>query len=148
MYDYPGISGGGGGGGGDDNIISGGGDDNIISGGGDEIFCGNMLSFCGNMLSFCGNMLTFCVNMLPFCGNMLPHVTGEDICLKEGEPINALMYADDLIIISESKEGLQKQLNKLNEYCKKWKLEVNIKKTKIMIFNRAGQCDVILAVKD
>ena len=48
---------------------------------------------------------------------------GEDIWLKEGEPINALMYADDLIIMSETKEGLQKQLNKLNEYCMKWKLD-------------------------
>ena len=40
-----------------------------------------------------------------------------EIFLKEGEPINALMYADDLILISESKDGLQKQLNKINEYC-------------------------------
>ena len=55
-----------------------------------------------------------------------------DIFLKQGEPINALMYADDLILISESKEGLQKQINKLSEYCDKWKLEVNVKKSKIM----------------
>ena len=51
-----------------------------------------------------------------------------DIFLKQGVPINALMYADDLILISESKEGLQKQINKLSECCDKWKLEVNVKK--------------------
>ena len=51
-----------------------------------------------------------------------------DIFLKEGEPINLLMYADDLILLSESKEGLQQQINKLSEYCAKWKLEVNTKK--------------------
>ena len=65
--------------------------------------------------------------------------TEKYICLKEGEPINALMYADDLILISQTKEGLQKQLDKLNEYCLKWKLEVNSKKTKIMIFNRGNR---------
>ena len=48
------------------------------------------------------------------------------------------MYAYYLILISETKEGLQTQLNKINEYCKKWKLEVNIKKTKIMVFNRGN----------
>ena len=60
------------------------------------------------------------------------------IFLKEGESINALMYADALILISETETGLQHQLNKLNEYCKRWKLEVNTTKTKIMIFNRGN----------
>ena len=62
-----------------------------------------------------------------------------NIFLKDGEKINMLMYADDLILLSESKEGLQKQINKLNNYCKQWKLDVNVKKTKIMIFNRGNK---------
>ena len=63
-----------------------------------------------------------------------------DVFLIENEQkINALMYADDLIIISESKEGLQKQINKLEEYCAKWKLNINNKKTKVMIFNRGNK---------
>ena len=62
-----------------------------------------------------------------------------DIFLKQGEPINALMYADDLILISESKEGLQKQINKLSEYCDKWKLEVNVKKSKIKVTTLSKQ---------
>ena len=63
---------------------------------------------------------------------------GSNIFLKENEPINALMYADDLILISETKEGLQSQIDKLCEYCVKWKLNINTKKTKIMIFNRGN----------
>ena len=61
--------------------------------------------------------------------------SGSNIFLKENEPINALMYADDLILISETKEVLQNQIDKLCEYCVKWKLNINTKKTKIMIFN-------------
>ena len=33
--------------------------------------------------------------------------------------VNCLRYADDLVIISESPQGLQQSLNKLQLYCKK-----------------------------
>ena len=49
---------------------------------------------------------------------------------------NALMYADDLIIMSPTQEGLQKSLDALNDYCKKWKLNINNKKTKCMTFSK------------
>ena len=53
--------------------------------------------------------------------------------------INALMYADDLILLSDTAEGLQKQINKLSKYCEKWRLNINLKKSKIMIFNRGNK---------
>ena len=63
-----------------------------------------------------------------------------DIFLGNNEyKINALMYADDLILLSESKEGLQKQIDKLENYCAKWRLQINSKKTKVMIFNRGNK---------
>ena len=46
------------------------------------------------------------------------------------------MYADDLVLISRTKEGLQRQIDSLHEYSKKWKLDANTDKTKTMIFNR------------
>ena len=45
------------------------------------------------------------------------------------------MYADDLVIVSQSASGLQKSLDRVNQYCLKWKLTVNINKTKVLIFN-------------
>ena len=48
--------------------------------------------------------------------------------------VSCLLYADDLILISESKEGLQKSIDKLSQFTKEWFLEVNIKKTKCMVF--------------
>ena len=47
--------------------------------------------------------------------------------------INCMMYADDLIIMSESNTGLQESMNKLDKYCDQWGLTVNINKTKCMI---------------
>ena len=45
-----------------------------------------------------------------------------------------LLYADDTIIMAETAEELQKALNALHDYCQEWKLEVNLDKTKIVIF--------------
>ena len=48
------------------------------------------------------------------------------------------MFADDLVLISQSAEGLQNCLNKLQSYCDKWCLTVNTDKTKVVIFNKGG----------
>ena len=52
--------------------------------------------------------------------------------------LNCLMFADDLVIISESAVGLQNCLSKLQLYCDKWSLSINTDKTKVMIFNKGG----------
>ena len=48
------------------------------------------------------------------------------------------MFADDLVLISESASGLQNCLTKLQHYCEKWCLTINIEKTKVIIFNKGG----------
>ena len=50
-----------------------------------------------------------------------------------------LLYADDIVIFSDSPEGLQKSLDILFEYYNKWKLTVNIDKSKVMIFRKGGR---------
>ena len=47
--------------------------------------------------------------------------------------LGGLSLADDLLIISESKEGLQKSIDKLGTYCENWQLSLNAKKTKTMV---------------
>ena len=47
-----------------------------------------------------------------------------------------LLYADDTILMAESAEDLQKALNSMYQYCVDWNLEVNPKKTKIVIFSK------------
>ena len=43
-----------------------------------------------------------------------------------------------MAIIGDSPMGLQNNLNLLKTYCNTWALEVNIQKTKIMVFRRRG----------
>lgn len=57
----------------------------------------------------------------------------------QSEHVDCLMYADDIVLISYSSEGLQQRLHKLEKFCSDWCLRVNIKKTKVIIFNKAGR---------
>jgi hypothetical protein len=45
-----------------------------------------------------------------------------------------LLYADDTVLMAETPEDLQKQLNIFHDYCLAWKLKANIDKTKIVCF--------------
>ena len=47
-----------------------------------------------------------------------------------------ILYADDTVIFSETKEGLQTSLDIFQLYCENWKLKVNVKKTKVMVFSK------------
>ena len=55
------------------------------------------------------------------------------------EEISCLIWADDILILSKTEQGLQDKLNALDTYCKKNKLEVNTDKTKTMIFTKSGR---------
>ena len=53
--------------------------------------------------------------------------------------LNCLLYADDLLILSDDEKGLQNSINNLYSYSEKWKLNINTKKTKLMVFNKSGR---------
>ena len=50
--------------------------------------------------------------------------------------LNNLLYANDLVLVSETSSGLQRCLDRLQEYCDKWRLNVNIKKPKTMLVEK------------
>ena len=47
-----------------------------------------------------------------------------------------LLYADDTIVMAENESDLQLALNAMQQYCNDWKLVVNVKKTKVVIFSK------------
>ena len=71
----------------------------------------------------------------------IPDIFNEscDPVALNGTILNCLMYADDLVLLSQSAKGLQNCLNSLEAFCKEWGLRINIQKTKVMIFNKSGQ---------
>jgi len=59
------------------------------------------------------------------------------VCLGS-HTLNCLLYADDIVLLSTSKTGLQNCINALYNFSKDWRLEVNLNKTKTLIFNKRG----------
>ena len=49
-----------------------------------------------------------------------------------------LLYADDIVVFANNAEQLQAGLDVLSEYCARWKLKVNVSKTKILVFRKGG----------
>ena len=76
------------------------------------------------------------INNLPFAfGNTLP----DPFVLSNGAKLTSLLYADDLIILSRSKTGLQNCLNTLPSFCTLWMLKINPKKPKITVFQKRAK---------
>ena len=50
-----------------------------------------------------------------------------------------LLYADDSILMSNSREDLQDSLDYVHDYCQRWRLYVNVAKTKVVVFRRGGR---------
>ena len=46
--------------------------------------------------------------------------------------LNILLYADDIILLTSNENDLQFLLNIVENWCKKWRLEVNLSKTNVM----------------
>ena len=53
--------------------------------------------------------------------------------------ICAMLYADELILLAESEHDLQTQINSLGTYANIFQMEVNQKKTKVMIFDKPAK---------
>ena len=80
------------------------------------------------------------LNEIPF---LLDRKDTDPIVLPNGSNLNCLLYADDSVLISHSAKGLGKALSILSEYCDKWLLPVNPKKTKVMIFQKKHRKSVL-----
>ena len=67
----------------------------------------------------------------------------EGVRLENGTKVAILLFADDIVLLSETEIGLQRQLNTLNEWVKRNRMSVNMEKTKVIHFrsNNSKQTD-------
>ena len=72
--------------------------------------------------------------------NKLPKVYDQscDPVQLGGKDLSCLLWADDLMILSKSAEGLQTAIEKTYLFYKNLGLEMNTSKTKVLIFNNRG----------
>ena len=50
--------------------------------------------------------------------------------------VSCLAYADDLVLLAESEENLQRMLDAMNKWCYQWRVVINMEKTNIVHFRR------------
>jgi hypothetical protein len=80
-------------------------------------------------------------SLFKFFINDFPKLFDEktDTVTLDNTKIPCLLFADDLVLFSNTNEGLQSKLDILNDYCEEWCLGINPKKTKVIIFNKSGK---------
>ena len=59
--------------------------------------------------------------------------------ISPNEPLGCLIWADDIVLLSQTEAGLNNMLNTLYTFTKENGLNVNMDKTKVMIFNKTGR---------
>ena len=57
---------------------------------------------------------------------------------EEHRQVNMLLYADDIVLVGDNIGHIQKLLNNLSIFSRKWGLKVNMVKTKFMVFRNGG----------
>ena len=60
------------------------------------------------------------------------------IQLSSGKTIGGMLFADDFVGVSDSKESLQKLIDVVYtcSYCSKWRLQANVIKSAVMVFSK------------
>ena len=58
------------------------------------------------------------------------------IQLSSGKTIGRMLFADDFVGVSDSKESLQKLIDVVYSYCSKWRLRANVIKSVVMVFSK------------
>ena len=73
-----------------------------------------------------------------FVNDLLKEVerTGLGIQLSSGKTVGGMLFADDFVGISDSKESLQKLIDVVYSYCSKWRLRANVSKSAVMVFSK------------
>ena len=76
------------------------------------------------------------LNELPF---ILNNNAKDSVLQPDGSHFNCLLYANDLLVISTSAEGLQQSLDRLSKCCQDWLLKINPTKTKVIVFQEKSR---------
>ena len=66
----------------------------------------------------------------------LPNCLAHQPPLLNGTPIPYLLYADDLIVLADSRDELQIAIDSVSSYCQEFNLTINAKKTQYIIFHK------------
>ena len=72
-----------------------------------------------------------------FLNDLVNELKSLNLGIKFGHlKICMLLYADDIVLISDNENHLQKMLSHVHTWCKKWQLSINTDKTQVVHFRK------------
>ncbi len=72
-----------------------------------------------------------------FANDLVQEINDLDLGIKlDDTKVSMLMYADDIVLITNTEEKLQAMLNVLHEWCKRWRVLINTNKSKCVHFRK------------
>ena len=75
-----------------------------------------------------------------YINNLAKEIINSGIGVMVGkEKVAILMYADDIVLITESKKDLQRGMNIATNFGRKWRCRYNCKKTQVVVFGRGNK---------
>ena len=57
----------------------------------------------------------------------------------EGLDMGSLLYADDIVLVAESADQLQSMIDAVDEFCRNWHMDINLKKSEIMVAGKRSR---------
>ena len=75
-----------------------------------------------------------------FINGLLVVVEQAGLCieLSDGSKVGGLLFADDFVGVSESGAQLERVIDVVHSYCKKWRLNANVSKSAVMVFGKVS----------
>jgi hypothetical protein len=72
-----------------------------------------------------------------FANDLIKEVNDLDIGLElDGKKLSLLLYADDIVCIAKTEDDLQRILDTLRDWCRRWRVLINTEKSKCIHFRR------------
>ena len=73
-----------------------------------------------------------------FINDLLKEVeeAGVGVQLCNDRSMTGMLFADDFVGVSDSRENLQKLIDVVHNYCNRWRLKANVSKSAVMVFAR------------
>ena len=57
-----------------------------------------------------------------------------------GKLLHSLLYADDVVLVAHSQEELQGLIDVVDRFCRRWHMDINLKKSEVMVVGGARVC--------
>ena len=90
----------------------------------------------------------FCIYINDFLTDLYHDIDCFDPIKLGNSKLAALIYADDILLLSETHTGIIKQIRLLHKFCKINSLKINYDKTKIMTFGEKQKYDKVVILGD